>query len=109
MELNSTKRVHANGIAEIIQKFRLIKKAGQIILLSAFERALWNWIECHSLEFAELQLKHNDDLARYCETLFDILEAHVENKKTRTSVWPLQIMLLILSPVRDYPLLWQCA
>lgn len=84
--------------AEIIQKFRLIKKAGQIILLCAFERALWNWIECHPLEFAELQSTHNDDLARYCETLFDILEAHVESKKTRTSVWPLQIMLLILSP-----------
>lgn len=85
-------------LSEIIQKFRHIRKNGQIVLLSAFDHAIWNWIECHPHEFAALQITHNDELARCCETLFDILEAHVESKKSRTSVWPLQIILLILCP-----------
>lgn len=52
-------------ILEIIQKFRLIKKPGQFILLNALERALWNWIEYHPHEFAELQATHNEELAKY--------------------------------------------
>lgn len=87
------------AIAEVVQKFRAIKKAGQVILLCAFERALWNWIECHPIEFADLQTKPNEELAKHCDILFDILETHVENKKSRSSIWPLQIMLLILCPV----------
>lgn len=50
---------------EIIHKFKLIKKPGQIILLNAFERGLWNWIECHPNEFADLQSTQNEELAKY--------------------------------------------
>lgn len=37
--------------------------------------------------------------ARSCEAFFDILDSYAENKKSRAAVWPLQILLLILSPV----------
>lgn len=37
---------------------------------------------------------------RCCESFFDILDIFSENKKSRVTVWPLQILLLILSPVR---------
>jgi len=46
-----------------------------------------------------LKKKHNEELAKCCESLFDILDSFAENKKGRAAVWPLQIMLLVLSPV----------
>lgn len=54
-------------------------------------------------------MKHNYDESmthwmnnlffRCCEILFDILDSYVDNKKMRAIVWPLQILLLVLSPV----------
>lgn len=46
-----------------------------------------------------LKKKHNEELAKCCESLFDILDSFADNKKGRPAVWPLQIMLLVLSPV----------
>jgi hypothetical protein len=46
-----------------------------------------------------LKKKHNEELAKCCEGLFDILDSFADNKKGRAAVWPLQIMLLVLSPV----------
>jgi hypothetical protein len=49
----------------------------------------------HSL----LKKNQNEDLAKCCDGLFDILDSFADNKKGRAAVWPLQIMLLVLSPV----------
>lgn len=38
-------------------------------------------------------------LPRCCEVFFDLLESIAENKKIRSIVWPLQILLLVLCPV----------
>lgn len=51
-------------LTETIQKFRLLKKSAYMILLNSLEKALWNWVEYHPQEFAELQLVHNEDLAK---------------------------------------------
>lgn len=67
--------------------------------MSSLEKAAWNWMDTYPNEFAELQRKPNDELAKACGELFDILDAFADNKKGRASaVWPLQIMLLVLSP-----------
>ncbi|KAK0170129.1 hypothetical protein PV328_010729 [Microctonus aethiopoides] len=103
---------------ETIQKFRLLKKSTHIIvLMNSLERAIWNWMDTYPHEFAdvhkkfsdnstkivgsnvETQKKSNENLAKACDELFDILDTFAENKKGRiAAVWPLQIMLLILSP-----------
>nr|CAD7396146.1 unnamed protein product [Timema poppensis] len=44
------------------------------------------------------QKKPNEELSKCCEGLFDILDTFADNKKGRAAVWPLQIMLLVLSP-----------
>lgn len=85
-------------LTETIAKFRSLKKSAHLILLNSLEKALWNWIEYHAQEFAELQRNPNEELSKSCETVFDILDSYAENKKSRSAVWPLQIMLLILSP-----------
>lgn len=59
---------------------------------------------CESLKndcvfYSSFKKKHNEELAKCCEGLFDILDSFADNKKGRAAVWPLQIMLLVLSPV----------
>lgn len=67
--------------------------------MNSLEKAIWNWMDTYSYEFAELQKEPNEDLGKACEELFDILDTFADNKKGRAAaVWPLQIMLLILSP-----------
>ncbi|XP_043264316.1 neurofibromin isoform X1 [Colletes gigas] len=84
---------------ETIQKFKQLKKSAPIVLMNSLEKAIWNWMDTYPHEFADLQKKPNEDLGKACEELFDILDTFVDNKKGRTAaVWPLQIMLLILSP-----------
>lgn len=62
----------------------------------------------HKLSFIYLfnEINYNnkwiDDVffCRCCEILFDILDSYVDSKKSRAIVWPLQILLLVLSPVK---------
>ncbi|KAG7207079.1 hypothetical protein KM043_000959 [Ampulex compressa] len=84
---------------ETIQKFKLLKKSAHIVLMNSLEKVVWNWMDTYPHEFADLQKRPNEDLGRACEELFDVLDTFADNKKGRTAaVWPLQIMLLILSP-----------
>ncbi|KAK7864725.1 hypothetical protein R5R35_013611 [Gryllus longicercus] len=85
-------------LSETIQKFRLLKKSAQLVLITSLEKAIWNWMDTYPHEFADLQKKPNEELAKCCEGLFDILDSFADNKKGRVAMWPLQIMLLILSP-----------
>ncbi|XP_057319291.1 neurofibromin [Microplitis mediator] len=97
---------------ETIQKYKLLKKSAHTVLVNSLERAIWNWMDTYPHEFAEVQKKFdcsdgskdtskksNDGLAKACGELFDVLDTYAENKKSRNVAgWPLQIMLLILSP-----------
>lgn len=83
---------------EAIQKFRLLKKSAHLVLMNSLEKAIWNWMDTYPHEFAELQKKPNEELSKGCENLFDILDSFADNKKSRSSVWPLQMLLLMLSP-----------
>lgn len=84
-------------LSETNQKFKMLKKSIQLILLNSLDKALCTWIECHPHEFADLQRNPNEELSKHCEALFDHLDS-VENKKSRSAVWPLQILLLMLCP-----------
>lgn len=67
--------------------------------MNPLEKAIWNWMDTYPQEFADVQKQPNEDLSKTCEELFNILDTLVVEKKNRaTSVWPLQMMLLILSP-----------
>lgn len=52
------------AILEINQKFRLVKKSAHLALLTSLEKAVWNWVEFHPQEFAEIQRNQNDELAK---------------------------------------------
>ncbi|XP_035709221.1 neurofibromin isoform X4 [Folsomia candida] len=83
---------------ETVLKFKSLKKGAHVILMTSLERAIWNWMDTYPQEFAELQKKPCEDLAKCCESLFELLDNFAENNKRRAAVWPLEIMLLVLSP-----------
>ncbi|XP_015607506.1 neurofibromin isoform X2 [Cephus cinctus] len=86
---------------ESIQKFKHLKKPAHVLLMNSLEKAIWNWMDTYPHEFADLQTTVNEELAKVCGELFDILDTFTDNnnKKGRaTLVWPIQIMLLVLSP-----------
>lgn len=87
-------------IAETIQKIRQLKKSAPAVLMNSLEKAICNWMDTYPHEFAEMQKKPNDELSKACGELFDVLDTLADYKKGRVvAAWPLQIMLLILSPV----------
>ncbi|XP_072156372.1 neurofibromin isoform X3 [Bemisia tabaci] len=83
---------------ETIQKFRSLKKSAHVILMTSLEKAIWNWMDTFPNEFADLQKIPNEELSKCCENLFDLLDSYTDNKKGKVSSWPLQMMLLLLSP-----------
>ncbi|CAH1393434.1 unnamed protein product [Nezara viridula] len=83
---------------ETILKFRLLKKSVHQVLIVSLERAIWNWLDTYPDEFADVQQKSNEELAKCADCLFDLLDQVSDTKKCRASAWPLQIMLLLLSP-----------
>ena len=96
-----TKTLQSFLPAETNQKCRLLKKTTLLVLMGSLEKAVWNWMDTYPQEFVDIQSSSstNGELARVCGELFDTLDAFAENKKGRFSaVWPLQMMLLILSP-----------
>ncbi|XP_012162697.1 neurofibromin isoform X2 [Ceratitis capitata] len=76
------------------------KKAPPLILLHSLEKAIWNWIEYHPQEFQDIQRGvTTKDISSCWEALLEFVEAYkTENKKNKTTVWPLQMLLLILNP-----------
>lgn len=46
------------NFAETIQKFRLLKKSAQVVLMVSLEKAIWNWMDTYPHEFAEIQVSY---------------------------------------------------
>ncbi|XP_041348224.1 neurofibromin-like isoform X2 [Gigantopelta aegis] len=84
---------------EVVSKFKSLKSRHVIITLGQnLEKAIWNWMDNYPSEFTDLQKRPNDELQDCCDKLFEHFNTLVEGSKRRVSVWPLQMMLLILCP-----------
>lgn len=84
---------------EVNEKFKALKKNIIFILFASVEKAIWNWIENCPEDFNELQTKQKDMLTDCCGRFFDLLDIHAEsNIKRRITIWPLQMLLLVLCP-----------
>ena len=67
--------------------------------MQSLEKAVWNWMDNYPHEFTELQKNNSEELTKCCDTFFDLLDNFAESKmKHRHVIWPLQMMLLILTP-----------
>ncbi len=80
-------------------KFKTLRKAAHLALMNSLEKAIWNWMDTYPHEFTELQRTQNEELARSCDNFFELLDNFAEKRdKHRSVIWPLQLMLLILTP-----------
>ena len=69
--------------------------------MTSIERAIWNWLDTYPDEYKDLHLKRpNAELSDNCEKLFEHLDQFYEKQKAKSqSIWPLQMMLLVLCPI----------
>lgn len=85
---------------EVVLKWRHLRKNNQTVLVTALEKAIWNWLDTYPDEFKDLQKRPNADLSDNCEKLFEHLDQFNEKQKNKSQiVWPLQTMLLVLCPI----------
>ncbi|KAK7488237.1 hypothetical protein BaRGS_00020544 [Batillaria attramentaria] len=84
---------------EVVSKFKTLKSRQVIVVLGLnLEKAIWNWMDYYPSEFTDLQKRPNDELQECCDKLFEHFNNLVEGSRRRASIWPLQMMLLILCP-----------
>jgi len=82
---------------EFIICFKSLKKSAQFVSAILLRRAIWNWIVIHPLEFGNLW-KEPVKIDAGPEKLFDVIANLADNNKKKSLFWPLQTMLLIISP-----------
>uniref|UniRef100_A0AAY5F5P1 Neurofibromin n=1 Tax=Electrophorus electricus TaxID=8005 RepID=A0AAY5F5P1_ELEEL len=85
-------------LQETVFKFKALKKPAQLSVICSLEKAFWNWVENYPDEFTTLYQRPQTDMADCAEKLFDLVDSFAESAKRKAAVWPLQIILLILSP-----------
>ncbi|KAL7986978.1 hypothetical protein Chor_005897 [Crotalus horridus] len=85
-------------LQETVFKFKTLKKAAQLAVINSLEKAFWNWVENYPDEFTKLYQTPQTDLSDCAEKLFDLVDGFAESTKRKAAVWPLQIILLVLSP-----------
>jgi len=82
---------------EFISCFKWLKKTPQIVAAILLRKAIWNWIIVHPIEFGNLW-KEPVKVDSGPEKLFDVIANISDNSKKKALFWPLQTMLLIISP-----------
>jgi len=82
---------------EFIICFKSLKKSAQFVSAILLRKAIWNWIDIHPMEFGNLW-KEPVKIDAGPEKLFDVIATLADNNKKKSLFWPLQTMLLIISP-----------
>jgi neurofibromin 1 len=85
---------------EVVCKWKHLRKNNQTVLVTALEKAIWNWLDTYPDEFKDLQKRPNAELSDNCEKLFEHLDQFYDKQKGKAQfIWPLQTMLLVLCPI----------
>ncbi|KAI8087606.1 uncharacterized protein B0P05DRAFT_584843 [Gilbertella persicaria] len=74
-----------------------LKKPAQLFIAVMLRRAIWNWIENYTAEFA-LLCHHQHRIDGSPEILFDIFNSLADTTVRKAVFWPVQTMLLVLCP-----------
>ncbi|KAF7723612.1 Ras GTPase activating protein ira2 [Apophysomyces ossiformis] len=90
---------HRLGIVlqELGSAFLHLKRSAQLALGSILRRAIWNWIETYPSQFVALY-QGKTRLEGNPEIFFDICNSTADTTRKKAILWPLQTLLLILSP-----------
>ncbi|KAI8394136.1 uncharacterized protein BYT42DRAFT_553510 [Radiomyces spectabilis] len=84
-------------LSELSPYFLHMKDSGKLLFSRMMKRAIWNWIQTYPSEFAEVSAT-TDRLLSGSEVLFDMCNAAADTPRKKAVLWPLQAILLALSP-----------
>ncbi|KAI8079304.1 hypothetical protein BDF21DRAFT_493917 [Thamnidium elegans] len=84
-------------LTELCSSTLHLKKSAQLIIAVMLRRAIWNWIENYTAEFATL-CQRQTRIDGSPEILFDIFNSLADTTKRKAIFWPLQTMLLVICP-----------
>ena len=86
---------------DILSRFKTLKKHIHGPLLTSIEKCIWNWLASfpEQFNFSMTGRAKNEELSDVCDRFFEQLDLFCENNnKRKASFWPLQMLLLLLSP-----------
>lgn len=74
-----------------------MKIQGKLLFAKMMRMAIWKWIEMKPTQFAEICSSTSRPLAG-SEILFDMCNVAADSSRKKAVLWPLQTILLALSP-----------
>lgn len=74
-----------------------MKIQGKLLFAKMLRIAIWKWIETKPSQFAEICTTNRQALAG-SEILFDMCNIAADSSRKKAVLWPLQTILLTLSP-----------
>ncbi|KAI8076544.1 uncharacterized protein B0P05DRAFT_546306 [Gilbertella persicaria] len=83
--------------SELSPYYLHMRHEGKLLFSKMIRRAIWKWIEEFPSEFAQV-CTSNGRLPSGSEVLFDMCNSTADNSRKKAILWPLQTILLVLSP-----------
>ncbi|KAI8097774.1 uncharacterized protein BX664DRAFT_356981 [Halteromyces radiatus] len=84
-------------LTELSPYYLHMKRQGKLLYSKMIRRAIWRWIETYPSEFEQVCASDNRLLGG-SEILFDMCSSSADTSKKKAIMWPLQTILLSLSP-----------
>ncbi|KAI9486703.1 MAG: hypothetical protein EXX96DRAFT_550220 [Benjaminiella poitrasii] len=83
--------------SELTPYYLHMRLEGKLIFSKMMRKAIWKWIETYPKQFAEV-CASDERLLPGTEVLFDMCSSTADNSRKKATLWPLQTILLVLSP-----------
>jgi neurofibromin 1 len=97
LNLNTTRLV--NILSAVNTCLRNQKKQRLLpVIVGPVKKAVLKFVQDYTVEFNLLASEQNSKLSQQAETLFEVADSYSDNVKKKSSLWPLQNILLMLCP-----------
>ncbi|KAI8643392.1 hypothetical protein BD408DRAFT_414835 [Parasitella parasitica] len=83
--------------SELSPCFLHMRQDGKLLFSKMMRKAIWKWIEKYPSQFTEM-CTSTTRLLSGSEVLFDMCASTADNSTKKAVLWPLQAILLVLSP-----------
>ncbi|KAG0178831.1 Ras GTPase activating protein ira2 [Apophysomyces sp. BC1021] len=84
-------------LSDLSPYFLHMKREGKLLFAKTMRKAIWRWIETYPFQYAEI-CESDGRLLTGSEILFDMCSSTADNSRRKSILWPLQTILLSLSP-----------
>ncbi|KAF7730429.1 Ras GTPase activating protein ira2 [Apophysomyces ossiformis] len=84
-------------LSDLSPYFLHMKREGKLLFAKTMRKAIWRWIETYPFQYAEI-CESDGRLLTGSEILFDMCSSTADNSRRKAILWPLQTILLSLSP-----------